>query len=185
MLVVAFVACFLLPMSAAIEGPQEFDRVAAAMARIPFGEAAAFLLVLFPILVHLVGGLWLLSMSRLTVVACGNYRNWMYALERLTGALLVPPLLYYLVKARLPFAFSDGIADFAFYRSFFAPGWVRALSLLGVVCLAFHLGHGVTTAFAQWGVTASRRAQNFAAMIMWVVTLVVGVWGVRVICAFF
>jgi succinate dehydrogenase/fumarate reductase cytochrome b subunit len=75
----------------------------------------------------------------------------------------------------------SGHADFAAVQRLFTTGWVRALYITGVIAAAFTAGNGAATMLSQWGITASRRANDAASMAMWIVTLVLAAWGIRVV----
>lgn len=180
----AYIVFFLIPWSSAVGGPQAFNRSAAFMARLPLGDVVLALLVIAPLALHAAVGLSIISGSRFNVIAAGNYRNWMYALQRIAGLLLIPFVISHLWRAELAFAFTGRHADFAFAQGLLAPAWAKALYGAGVVCAAFHIGNGIAVGLMRWGVAISRRAQDAAAIAMWVATLVLAAWGLRIVFAF-
>ncbi|HPM40878.1 MAG TPA: hypothetical protein PLY45_00390 [bacterium] len=180
----AYVFLFLMPMSAAAGGAASFNGLAKSLNDLPFAGAAMLPFVLAPLAFHAAVGLSMLYGSELSAISYGFYRNWMYALQRLTGVVLVPFVVFHVTKAHLAFAFTGRAADYAFMQKLLAPGWVRAVYVAGVISAAFHIGNGMATALARLGILGTRRAQDAAAMVMWVVTLVLAAWGVRVVYAF-
>ena len=181
---VAYVALFLLPMSAAFEGAASFNGTAAWLARLPLMGPILVLFVFAPLLFHAAVGLAMLYSSSFNVISYGFYRNWMYALQRLTGVLILPFAAYHISKTVLAFAFTGKVADFAFMQGLLAPSWVKALYCVGVVCAAFHIGNGLAGALARFGLTGSRRSQDAASMAAWVLTLVLALWGLRIVFTF-
>lgn len=184
LLSIAYVLGFLIPWSAAPGGPQAFNRSAAFMARLPFGDVLLALFVLLPLLFHAAVGLSVVYRSQFNVIAAGNVRNWMYAAQRISGMLLIPFVLLHLARTELAFAFTGRYADFVFVQKLLAPGWMKALYGVGVVCAAFHMGNGIAVGLMRWGIVVSRRAQGAAAIVMWIATLVLAAWGVRIVFAF-
>lgn len=184
LLSVAYVVGFIIPFSVAFGGAVSFNRFAAAAARVPFLDVVEILCFVVPLLFHAAVGLAIIYGSQVNVVAYGFYRNWMVALQRVTGLVLLAFFAYHVATVRLAFAFTGRFPDFAFLQKHFAPSWVKGLYLAGVICAAFHIGNGIAGALARWGITQSRRAQDAAAMAMWVVTLVLAAWGARIVLAF-
>lgn len=184
LLAAVYLVGFLIPWGAAVNGPQAFNRSAAFMARLPFVDVLFALFVLLPFLFHAAIGLSIVYRSQFNVVAAGNVRNWMYAAQRVTGMLLIPFALYHLARTELAFAFTGRYADFAFVQKLLAPGWTKALYGVGVVGAAFHIGNGMSVGLARWGIVVSRRAQGAVSIVMWIVTLVLAAWGLRIVFAF-
>lgn len=180
----AFLFCFLIPYSSALSGAKSFDNFMIGCQKIPLVSTLQVVMVLLPLVFHATVGFSIIYSSRFNVVSYGNYRNWMYAIQRITGILLIPFLVYHIYNTQVAFAFTGRYADYAFVQHLLAPAWVRVIYYTGVVCASLHIGGGIATALVRWGVTASRRAQDVTAMVMWVVTLILAAWGLRVVAAF-
>ncbi len=179
-----YFAFFLVPMSSAFGGAASFNETASYISRLPLAGLAFTLLVLAPLMFHAAMGVSLLYTSSFNVISYGFYRNWMYALQRVTGIVVVPFAAYHIAKTILPFAFTGRFADFAFMQALMGTAWVRALYSAGVLCAAFHIGNGVASALSSLGITGSKRSQDAFSMAMWIVTLVFAVWGLRIVFAF-
>ncbi|MFH0799684.1 MAG: hypothetical protein V2A66_05840 [Pseudomonadota bacterium] len=184
LLSVGYIAFFLIPCSAALGGASSFNLVAAIGEKVPLLSAIKMVFVVAPLMFHAAVGLSVIYSSQFNVIAFSSYRNWMYALQRLTGILVIVPIIHYIYTTELVFAFTGRHAEFAYMQKLLAPSWVKAIYGAGVACAAFHIGNGISFALTRWGITASRRAQDAAAMAMWVVTIILAGWGARVILAF-
>lgn len=181
---VAYLIFFLIPNSVAIGGAEDFNLFAAITNKIPLLGELEFLLILLPLIFHAAVGLSIIYSSQFNVISYGSYRNWMYALQRITGIFMAPFLLYHIYATRLLFAFTGRFADFAYMQKLMTPLWAKVLYGAGVAFASFHIGNGIAFALTRWGITASKRSQEVASMVMWGVTLVLGLWGARVIMSF-
>lgn len=180
----AFVFLFLLPYSTAIYGYESFNLLSDIAARIPLlGEFEA-VFILVPLALHAVIGLSVIHSSQFNVIAYGTYRNWMYALQRMAGLILIPFIIYHVYFTRIVFAFTGRHADFAYMHNLLSSEWVSALYVAGIVAAAFYIGNGASIELVRWGVAVKRRSQDVIAMIMWVVTLIMALWGIRILMSF-
>jgi succinate dehydrogenase / fumarate reductase cytochrome b subunit len=140
--------------------------------------------ILLPLIFFALSGLLILQSGRINVIIYGSVRNWMYALQRLTGLILIPFVAYHLVSLELAPAFSDKAPNANLLFLVLKPAWTRALYLAGTVSAAFFIGNGMATAATLWGMAATRRAREAVAIAGWIVTLVLAVWGVKIVMAF-
>lgn len=180
----AFCLLFLLPYSAIFSGPEAFNRIVLRIDAIPMIGILLALFVLVPLLFHAALGLMVLHAGRFNAIAYGSFRNWMYALQRLAGLLLIPFVAYHIATTWLAFAFSGRHLTAVRLHEIASPAWARALYVLGVVAAAFYIGNGLATAASTLGICASRRSRSAAVIAGWVITLALAVWGVRLVLAF-
>ncbi len=180
----AFCLLFLLPYSAIFSGPDAFNRIVARIDAIPMIGILLALFVLAPILFHAALGLMVLHAGRFNAIAYGSFRNWMYALQRLAGLLLIPFVAYHVATTWLAFAFSGKHLTAVRLHEIVSPAWARSLYIVGALAAAFYIGNGLATAACTIGLCASRRSRSAAVIAGWVVTLALAVWGVRLVLAF-
>lgn len=183
-LAIFYVICFLLPYSAILGGPEPFDIIAMIGAKVPLIGTLRFLFVFIPLLFHAIFGLTLVYASEINVISYGTYKNWMYALQRLSAIIIIPFLAYHIYRTEIVFAFTEKYADYVYMSALLSKTWVKAIYLAGIFAVSFHIGNGIATALFRWGITVSRRSQDMAAMAMWAVTFVLAVWGFLVVNAF-
>jgi succinate dehydrogenase / fumarate reductase cytochrome b subunit len=180
----AFVLYFLIPFSAAFDGSRSFDSSMMELARAPTVGWALAVFVLLPLIYHAAFGVLLVHGCQINAFHYGSYRNWMYALERVTGLVLIPFVIYHLYKTELAHALGAAPMSFDAMHALLAPAWRKALYLGGVACAAFYIGNGFAIQSATWGLAASSRARSAAIIVGWVVTIVLAVWGMKVVLSF-
>lgn len=183
-LAIFYVICFLLPYSAILGGHESFDIIAMIRAKVPLVGTLRFVFVFIPLLFHAIFGLALIYTSEINVISYGTYKNWMYALQRLSAVIIIPFIAYHVYRTEIVFAFTGKYADYAYMSALVSEPWVKAIYLTGIFAASFHAGGGIATALFRWGVTVSRRSQDVAAMAMWAVTFVFAVWGFLVVNSF-
>lgn len=147
----------------------------------PFAQVATLLVVLGPLLVHAVWGMWRLRGMRVNLSTSPSYTNLKYLLQRASavGLLLFlgAHLWLALIRPRLLQGHAEPFADIAAQMHGHTPTLV--VYVLGVLGTAFHLANGVHAACLGWGVVASARALarlEWVAVGLFVVLLAMG-WG--------
>ena len=181
---VAFVLCFLIPNSAIFSGAQNYNLFALISEKIPLINELEFVLIFLPLIFHAAFGLSFVYNSQFNILAYGTYRNWMYTLQRFTGILIIPFLAYHIYATRVVFAFSDKYADYSYMQKILAPTWVKIFYMIGIFSTAFHIGNGISSALAKWGITISNHSRDVVSMTMWGMTLVIMLWGFAIVLAF-
>ncbi len=183
-LALAFILLFLVPYSTVLGGDAAFTRFMAKSGEIPLLGWAELLLVGVPLVFHIAMGLMIIHGGQINVFAYGLYKNWMYALQRLTGLILIPFVLYHVYETKLAFLFSGRSIDAKHMHAILTPGWSKAFYITGIICAAFYFGNGLAGALSSWGLAASRRSRTAAAIAGWIITILMAVWGVRLILEF-
>jgi len=181
---VSFVLLFLVPFSSIFGGEAAFNRFMARTDAIPMLGWAEFLFVLVPLIFHMAMGILIVYNSQINVVSYGFYRNWMYALQRLAGLILIPFVAYHIYLAELSPALSGRPLTAAVMLSALSTPWTRVLYFAGVVAAAFYFGNGLAHSSRSWGLAASRRARGAFVTAGWIVTMILGAWGVKLILSF-
>jgi succinate dehydrogenase / fumarate reductase cytochrome b subunit len=180
----AFVFCFLLPYSSIFGGPAEFNHFMAKVGAIPMLGLTQTIFIVLPLIFHAALGLMIVHGCQINAFSYGFYRNWMYALQRITGIILIPFVAYHVYKTYLVMAFNGKSVDFNFMHSLLAHPWAKVFYCVGIVCTAFYIGNGFASQSTAWGIAASRRARSAASVLGWVVTLGLVIWGLRLVFYF-
>jgi len=180
----SFIAFFLIPYSSIFGGEAEFNRLMARAGAIPMLGWAEFLFVLVPLVFHMAMGILIVYNSQINVVSYGFYRNWMYALQRLAGLILIPFVAYHIYLVKLSPVLSGRPLTAAIMLSALSSPWTRALYFTGVAAAAFYFGNGLAHSSRSWGVAASRRARGAFVTAGWIVTIILGAWGVKLVLSF-
>lgn len=181
---VAFVCCFLMPYSSVFGGAQAFTGHMAGLAREPMLGLAQAIFILIPLLYHAAFGLMIVHGCQINAFNYNYYRNWMYALERVTGLLLIPFVIYHLYRTALAPSVGAAPLDYNTMHALLAPAWARAIYLGGVVCAAFYIGNGFAMQSSSWGVVATRGARGAAVIVGWIITIALAAWGARIVLSF-
>lgn len=180
----AFVFCFLLPYSSVFDGAGAFNRLMADRMLIPMLGWAQVFFILIPLLYHGAFGLAVVHGCQINAFRYNYYRNWMYALQRFAGLLLIPFIVYHLYRTVLAQAVGSSPLSFDTMHAILAPSWTKAVYIAGIVCLAFYIGNGLAMQSTAWGVAAARRARGVAIIFGWIITIALSVWGIRIVLSF-
>lgn len=180
----AYLVCFLLPYSASLSGTESFDLVQLIVKRISLASIFDLVIVVPALLFHIVAGLSIIYTSEFNVISYGNYNNWMGAMRRISGIILIPFLAYHIFKTKVHFAFTDQFPTFAYMQKLLGENWIRALYIAGVLAASFHIGNGFASILFGFGITQSKKSQDVTAMIMWALTLILAIWGIIIVFSF-
>jgi succinate dehydrogenase cytochrome b subunit len=160
------------------QGPAEFNRTVAFLRGLPFVVLLEVFGILVPLLFHGVLGMWISFEGRINVVQYPAARNWMYVLQRVSGALTLVFVVFHLLHFRFH-SFEKPFEQIAFEQvalRLSSPAWLAAY-VVGVAATAFHLGNGLPLFAISWGITItprSRSAMNVAGAAVGLVLFVMG-----------
>lgn len=180
----AFIICLLLPFSMALGSADTFNLFAEITEQIPLLDEFEVICILLPLLFHAAVGLSIIYASQFNIISYGTYGNWIYALQRLAGIFLIVFVGYHIYFTRFVFAFTGHYADFAYMHKLLEPAWAKVFYCLGFASSAFYIGSGVWTALLLLGITATKKSQEIAAMLLWILTFAIAGFGIRLVYAF-
>ena len=179
-----FLVEHLFTNARSLQGPAAFDQAAAELARIPFVVLIEALGIWFPILFHLVLGIFIASTGQANLARHGGERNWHYALQRATGILLAFFILYHTWSTRFDARYLASESAYEYvYRHLEHPG-VLAFYALGVLAASYHLGNGLFGFAVHWGLVTGRRAQRLAGRVGLAVGAALAVLGLAALLGF-
>lgn len=180
----AFILCFLVPYSYVFKGHEAFTAHMAELMRTPMLGWVLVLLVLIPLIYHASFGLLKVHGCQINAFHYGYYRNWMYALERIAGLILIPFVIYHIYKTWLAPAIGAGPLGYNAMRSLLTPTSIKSFYLVGIVCAAFYIGNGLAMQASGFGFAATRRSRSAAIIVGWIVTILLAVWGIAIVLSF-
>ncbi|MFA4875189.1 MAG: hypothetical protein WC690_07585 [bacterium] len=183
-LCVAYVVFFLVPFSSILGGDAAFTHFMTTAGEVPLLGWVEALFVGVPLIFHIAFGLMIMHGGQINIFSYAYYKNWMYALERVTGLILIPFALYHIYATKLAFMWSGRYLDAKVMHSILTPAWSKSLYIAGIVCAAFYFGNGMAGGLNAWGIAATRRSRTAAAIAGWVLTLVLAAWGLRIVSEF-
>jgi len=167
----------------ALGGAESFRRAAAALGGIPMLAAIEVVGIALPLVVHAVIGILIA-----TALPERGSRQWpsrREIVQRATGLLLLPYLIYHVWSTRLSPDVLEKHADlFEVMRRQVSGAGGLAFHATGVVLAAWHLGNGLPGFAERWGLARTQPAAHAVARVGGAVSFALGVAGVAALIAF-
>jgi succinate dehydrogenase / fumarate reductase cytochrome b subunit len=143
------------------DGQAKYNEAVKFLRGLPFVLFLETFGIFLPLLFHGIIGMWIAADSRITATHYPKPRNWMYVLQRWTGALAFVFVIFHLLHFRFrsheqPF---EAIAFHEVQVLLSNPFWLAAY-VVGVAATAFHLGNGIPLFCISWGITVSPLSQK-------------------------
>ena len=174
----------LISNSTAIAGPDAYARQVSFLANLPL----VFFLELFgiwlPILFHALYGFYIWYRGDGNTVAYPWTGNWMYTLQRWTGAIAFAYILFHTWEMRFTGVslFENPDAAFGKVQHSFQDPRVVAFYVVGVVAASWHFAYGLWLFAAKWGITVGEKARRHFGVVCFAIALLfvsVGLYTVR------
>lgn len=171
-------------------GPWQYQISIDLINNLPFLLGIEITFIYVPLLFHSLMGFYLLLSGRPNVLRYNFPRNWMYTLQRVTGAIVFVFLLYHMGTTVLPkvlygkeqFEAAPFLIDIM-NREF--EGWTgRILYLIGILSATFHFANGLWGFCISWGIIIGRTAQRNASIVFALFGLILTVLGVATVIEF-
>jgi succinate dehydrogenase / fumarate reductase cytochrome b subunit len=142
-------------------GAEKYNEAVKFLRNVPFVLGIEVFGIFLPLLFHGVIGMWIAADARLTATNYPRARNWMYILQRVTGALAFVFIVFHLLHFRFraheqPF---EAIA-FQEVQALLGNAFWFVAYVVGVAATAFHLGNGIPLFCISWGITVSKHSQQ-------------------------
>jgi succinate dehydrogenase/fumarate reductase cytochrome b subunit (b558 family) len=176
----AFMCFHLWENARALGGRDQFDAAVGEINHMPYLPFLEWGLILLPLLFHAGYGVVLMFDAKFNVGRYAYNRNWMYTLQRITGAIALLFIGFHLTEywgrkltgALAPQDFYPALCQNM--SSTIGPVPVVALIyVVGIAACVFHFANGLWGFCFSWGIVVSRRTQRMAAAVFGVVGLVV------------
>ena len=168
-------------------GAEAFNQAERDLWSIPYLWVAEILLIAVPILFHGIYGFFITYEGDAFRPAPGyqtRYRNVAYVLQRVTGVAVFAFIGYHVWHTRLQWALGGPEPDYGYMKAYFAPGGIRALYVVGILCACYHFANGLFNFAYKWGITVSARSQERMAAASVVVFLAMSAVGIHILFAF-
>ncbi len=168
-------------------GAEAFNRAVEEIWGIPYLLAAEIFLIALPLLFHGIYGLFITYEGdpfRPAPGAQARYRALAYVLQRVTGVVLLAFIAYHVWNTRLQWALGGPKPDFAYMKAYLAPGTVKLIYVVGVLCSCYHLANGLFNFATKWGLTVSARSQERLAAASVLIFLAMSAVGIHIVYAF-
>lgn len=146
--------------------------------------------IYIPILFHSLVGFYIYYTGSTNVFRYRYPRNWMYTLQRLTGAVVFVFLIYHMGTTVAPkLFFGKGHFEAAPFlinvmNEEFRSWGGRLIYLVGIVAATFHFANGLWGLCMSWGVVVGPRAQRNAGYVFMLFGLVLTFMGLATVAEF-
>ncbi|MFQ5672319.1 MAG: succinate dehydrogenase [Nitrospinales bacterium] len=146
--------------------------------------------IYIPLLFHSFMGFYIAYLGKTNVFRYRYARNWMYTLQRVTGAIVFVFLIYHMGTTVVPkmiagktlFAAAPFLIDIM--NGEFHDWQGRVIYLVGIVAATFHFANGLWGFCVSWGIIIGRNAQRNAAIVFMLIGLVLTAMGVATVAEF-
>lgn len=168
----------------AINGPAAYARQVRFLGSLPLVVVVEAMFIWFPIAFHGLYGFYIWYRGDSNLVSYPWTGNWMYSLQRWTGAIVFAYIgwhVWHLRFAGIDLHQHPG-ASFGKVQLELANPVFLTFYIVGLVAAAWHFSYGVWLFCAKWGITVGERArQKFLAvcMALFMVITVVGLLSLR------
>jgi len=142
-----------------------------AINNLPFLIWIEVFFIYIPLLFHSFMGFYIAQVAKLNMIRYRYPRNWMYVLQRLTGAIVFVFLIYHLGTTVAPklwnsyhlFEAAPFLIDVM--NQEFATWTGRIIYLVGILSATFHFSNGLWAFCISWGIIVGPRAQRNASIV--------------------
>ena len=180
----AFLIVHLMVNHQATQGAEAFNRASGFMESLPFLIVMEFILIYIPLLYHGLFGLHIAFTAKENIGHYSLFRNWMFALQRLTGIIAFVFIFVHLWQTRLQkLFFGKEISYDMMNQTLQNPIWV-IVYIICVIAVIFHFSNGIWSFLVTWGFLQSKKSQRIFTWVSLIIFLILSYIGVTAILAF-
>lgn len=180
----AFLIVHLMVNHQATQGAEAFNKAAGFMESLPFLLATELILIYIPILYHGLYGIHIAFTAKENIGHYSLFRNWMFALQRLTGIIAFVFIFVHLWQTRLQkLFFGKEISYDMMHQTLQNPVWV-IVYIICVIAVIFHFSNGIWSFLVTWGFLQSKKSQRIFTWVSLIIFLILSYIGVTAILAF-
>lgn len=167
----------------ATKGPEAFNTAAGVLEAIPFRYALEIFLIFLPILYHAIYGVYIAFTGKYTVGQYGFFRNWMYAIQRVTGIITFIFIAWHVWETRIQVALGAH-ANAQMMIDILSNPFMIAFYFVGVLSAVFHFANGLWSFAVRWGLIVTPKSQRIFTYITMGVFVILAFISVRILLAF-
>lgn len=157
---------------------------------LPFLIWVEVLFVFIPLLFHSFMGFYITFLSKSNAFRYRYARNWLYTLQRITGAIVFVFLIYHvkntvvekMIAGETLFNAAPFLINLLDHE--FRTWSGRVIYLVGILAATFHFTNGLWGFCISWGILIGRTAQRNAAIVFMLFGLALTVMGVATVVEF-
>ena len=180
----AFLIVHLMINHQATQGAEAFNKAAGFMESLPFLLVTELILIYIPILYHGLYGIHIAFTAKENIGHYSLFRNWMFALQRLTGIIAFVFIFVHLWQTRLQkLFFGKEISYDMMHQTLQNPIWV-IVYIICVIAVIFHFSDGIWSFLVTWGFLQSKKSQRIFTWVSLIIFLILSYIGVTAILAF-
>ena len=180
----AFLVVHLMVNHQATQGAEAFNKASMFMESLPFLIIVEFLFIYIPILYHGLYGIHIAFTAKENIVHYSIFRNWMFALQRVTGVITFIFIFVHLWQTRLQKAFFGKEVNYdMMHQTLQHPLWA-IIYMICIVAVVFHFANGIWSFLVTWGILQSKKSQQVFTWVSLIVFLILFYIGVSAIVAF-
>ena len=146
--------------------------------------------IIIPILFHSLVGFYIYFSGKPNPFRYNYPHNWMYTLQRISGAIIFVFLIYHLATTVVPkvwygniqFAAAPYLIDIM--NQEFKTWDGRIIYAVGIIAATFHFSNGLWGFCVSWGILIGRRAQRNAGYVFALFGLVLTIMGLATVLEF-
>jgi succinate dehydrogenase / fumarate reductase cytochrome b subunit len=146
--------------------------------------------IIIPILFHSLVGFYIYFSGKPNPFRYNYPHNWMYTLQRISGAIIFVFLIYHLATTVVPkiwygniqFAAAPYLIDIM--NQEFKTWDGRIIYAVGIIAATFHFSSGLWGFCVSWGLLIGRRAQRNAGYVFALFGLVLAIMGLATVLEF-
>ncbi len=145
-------------------GPEVFADKVSAIDKLPLVLGLEIVFIWLPLLYHGVYGLYVAYQSRNNVGQYGYVRNWMFALQRITGIVTFVFVAWHVWQTRVQVALGHVTKEelgSTMHQIATNPVYYW-IYVVGILAAVFHFSNGLWSFLVSWGITVGPRAQRVA-----------------------
>ena len=180
----AFLVVHLMVNHRATQGAEAFNKASMFMESLPFLIIVEFLFIYIPILYHGLYGIHIAFTAKENIGHYSIFRNWMFALQRVTGVITFIFIFVHLWQTRLQKAFFGKEVNYdMMHQTLQHPLWA-IIYMICIVAVVFHFANGIWSFLVTWGILQSKKSQQVFTWVSLIVFLILSYIGVSAIVAF-
>ncbi|MBI5972167.1 succinate dehydrogenase cytochrome b558 subunit [Staphylococcus caledonicus] len=180
----AFLIVHLMVNHQATQGAEAFNKASTFMESLPFLIAVELILIYIPILYHGLYGIHIAFTAKENIGHYSLFRNWMFALQRLTGIITFVFVFVHLWQTHLQKVFFGKEINYELmHETLQNPIWV-VIYIICIIAVVFHFSNGLWSFLVTWGILQSKKSQRVFTWVSLAVFLVLSYIGVTAILAF-
>lgn len=181
----AFLMLHFFENASARISPEAFNETVLKMAHIPYMYFVEIFLLGVPIGFHALYGIFIRTPSRPELARNNYFRNFCYAMQRLTGVVVLFYICFHVYTTRIWSLFSKGSPiTWLDMHNYVSNPLVALIYVVGIAATTFHFSNGLWSFAITWGLVTTREGQRRLEQLTMLIFGVLCVVGIDIFSAF-